>query len=189
MSHAVFSIVTEVLRGHEDALDRLLRGVEADHARNGIIDFTQLTKLHFASFTLFRTEVEQIPLPENAPQPALPGCDQGVEMFVPAAVDVVFEDQQRSRARTLEGLPALQGGARRGGRPGPERVPEGPRSDAQSPPRRDAVPQGRHGTRRPGPEDVPGAPGRSIGAERWRPAAGNRLASPAGGCEPSGCRG
>ena len=71
MSHAVFSIVTEVLRGHEDALDRLLRGVEADHARNGIIDFTQLTKLHFASFTLFRTEVEQIPLPENAPQPAL----------------------------------------------------------------------------------------------------------------------
>src|SRR3954463_11014863 len=63
MSHAVFSIVTEVVRGHEDALERLLRDVETDHAGNGIIDFTQLKRLHFASFTLFRREAEQTPLP------------------------------------------------------------------------------------------------------------------------------
>ena len=40
MSHAVFSIVTEVIPGHQDTLEQAARAVEADHAGNGIIDFT-----------------------------------------------------------------------------------------------------------------------------------------------------
>jgi len=59
MSHAVFSIVTEVIPGHQDALEQLLERVEADHARNGIIDFTRFTGLHFSSITLFRPEPGQ----------------------------------------------------------------------------------------------------------------------------------
>ncbi len=71
MSHAVFSIVADVIPGHEDALERVLRRVEADHAGNGIIDFTRFTTLHFASFTLFRPEAEQKPLSGRNSLPGL----------------------------------------------------------------------------------------------------------------------
>src|SRR3954453_20169942 len=63
MSHAVFSIVTEVIPGHQDALERLLEQIEADHARNGVIDFTSFPGLHFSSFTQFH--LDQGPEPRS----------------------------------------------------------------------------------------------------------------------------
>lgn len=53
MTHAVFTIVSRVLDGHEQALRELLDRIQRDHAGNGLIDFTALQGLHFSSLTLF----------------------------------------------------------------------------------------------------------------------------------------
>src|SRR5215207_143056 len=53
MTHGVFTIVTEVLDGHEPALRQDLDRIQRDHSATGVIPFSDFKGLHFSSLTLF----------------------------------------------------------------------------------------------------------------------------------------
>lgn len=64
MSHAVFTIVTEVRDGAEDDLRALLASIDGDQRGNPHIRFHEFSCVHFASFTVF-------PGAESPREPAL----------------------------------------------------------------------------------------------------------------------
>jgi hypothetical protein len=53
MTHGVFTIVTEVLDGHEPALREELNRIQSDQSASGVIPFPAFKGLHFSSLTLF----------------------------------------------------------------------------------------------------------------------------------------